>query len=273
MAFVTVLAAVDLRRRPDPAMTSGARLAGLTGAQLHVLHCTQEGAAPRITTEVLEELSPASARLTVEEGEPADLIARHAVHTAADVIVLGPRVERSPLAGLLGSTADKVIRDARVPCLLSNAPLAEEPARILVAMDRSVPARDAFGVSRKLARTLAGRGVKGLAVHLVTISAFAQPGRRGAAPVDLGRYAEKLQTAAPMAKVSHGILSAALPAEGILSCAHSFGPDLLIIGTHGSGVLGRLLMGSVAQAVAREAALPLLLVPPKRRRGRPTEAA
>lgn len=267
MAFHSVLVAADLRRRADPPIESGARLARLTGAQLHVLHCTGGEAETAAAMEMLAEAAPANAGLAVRVGDPHSQIARHAVECGAEVLVLGPRVERSPVDGLLGTTADRVIRASSIPCLLCNDTLPTDPARVLVALDRSVPARNAFRVTSRLLPKLARLDTEGVKVHLVTISAFAQPGRRWAQLVDLPAYAKQLHAVAPAATVTHGVLSAAFPAEGILSCAESFAPDLLIMGTHGSGVLGRLLMGSVAQAVAREAAVPLLLVPPKPRAG------
>jgi hypothetical protein len=56
-----------------------------------------------------------------------------------------------------------------------------------------------------------------------------RPGHRGAGLVNLGVYAERMQAAAPAATVSHSILSAALPGEGIIACVGSFGPDLLMM--------------------------------------------
>ena len=50
--------------------------------------------------------------------------------------------------------------------------------------------------------------------------------------------------------------------EGILRMAHDEGVDLIVMGSHGRSWLGRLLMGSVAEAVMRQATCPLLVVKP-----------
>jgi nucleotide-binding universal stress UspA family protein len=49
------------------------------------------------------------------------------------------------------------------------------------------------------------------------------------------------------------------PASEILRTADEFGADLIVMGTHGRSGLGRLLMGSVAEAVLREAPSPVLI--------------
>jgi nucleotide-binding universal stress UspA family protein len=47
------------------------------------------------------------------------------------------------------------------------------------------------------------------------------------------------------------------------------GDRMLVVGRHGHGVLGRLLIGSTAEAVAHESATPVVVVPPKWRPGDP----
>jgi nucleotide-binding universal stress UspA family protein len=43
------------------------------------------------------------------------------------------------------------------------------------------------------------------------------------------------------------------PAYGLLSAADEIGPDLIVVGSHGRSVLGRLILGSVSQKVLAEA--------------------
>jgi nucleotide-binding universal stress UspA family protein len=50
------------------------------------------------------------------------------------------------------------------------------------------------------------------------------------------------------------------PGDEIVSAAKSFGADLIVIGSHGRSGLGRVLMGSVAEAVMRHAPCPVLVV-------------
>ncbi len=51
-----------------------------------------------------------------------------------------------------------------------------------------------------------------------------------------------------------------VPTEAIISHAHEWFADLIIMGSHGRTGLARLMMGSVAEAVFRSVAIPVLLV-------------
>lgn len=55
------------------------------------------------------------------------------------------------------------------------------------------------------------------------------------------------------------------PARQILAQAKSLAPDLIVIGTHGHGGFQHLVLGSVAEKVLRQAACPVLTVPPRSR--------
>ncbi|MBI3634830.1 MAG: universal stress protein [Candidatus Rokubacteria bacterium] len=50
------------------------------------------------------------------------------------------------------------------------------------------------------------------------------------------------------------------PAEEIVAAAHAEGADLIAMSTHGRSGLGRLLFGSVAESVLREADVPVFLM-------------
>lgn len=51
-----------------------------------------------------------------------------------------------------------------------------------------------------------------------------------------------------------------VPTDAIIGHAHEWFADLIIMGSHGRTGLMRLMMGSVAEAVFRSAAIPVLLV-------------
>jgi nucleotide-binding universal stress UspA family protein len=83
------------------------------------------------------------------------------------------------------------------------------------------------------------------------------------------RLAE-LQALAPAAAAQHGlqvvaeVVSAHDVARAILQAAARVGADVICMSTHGVTGLAGTLMGSEAQAVLRNARLPVLLVPPPR---------
>ena len=51
--------------------------------------------------------------------------------------------------------------------------------------------------------------------------------------------------------------------HGIIQQAELWGAELIVIGTHGRTGINHLLMGSVAESVARKATCPVLIVPNK----------
>jgi nucleotide-binding universal stress UspA family protein len=67
--------------------------------------------------------------------------------------------------------------------------------------------------------------------------------------------AEKKKGLMADVKVVNGV-----PTEAIISHAHDWFADLIIMGSHGRTGLMRLMMGSVAEAVFRSVAIPVLLV-------------
>jgi nucleotide-binding universal stress UspA family protein len=56
------------------------------------------------------------------------------------------------------------------------------------------------------------------------------------------------------------VLAAASAARAIVDDAKDQGIDLIVIGTHGRGVVSRMLLGSVAERVVRTAPCPVLTV-------------
>jgi nucleotide-binding universal stress UspA family protein len=55
------------------------------------------------------------------------------------------------------------------------------------------------------------------------------------------------------------------PAEEICAAAVSLGADLVVVGTHGRGAIGRALLGSVALDVLRTSTVPVLSVREQRK--------
>lgn len=52
------------------------------------------------------------------------------------------------------------------------------------------------------------------------------------------------------------------PGEAIVAAAEAERADLIVVGTHGRGAVGRLLIGSVSDYVVRHAHVPVLVVRP-----------
>ena len=77
----------------------------------------------------------------------------------------------------------------------------------------------------------------------------------------LRRTLLEVMPADPTIQCEHRLLLGSAP-EGILNVAKDERVDLMVMGSHGRGWLGRLLMGSVAEQVVRCATCPVLVVKP-----------
>jgi nucleotide-binding universal stress UspA family protein len=132
--------------------------------------------------------------------------------------------------------------------------------KILFPTDFSEHSRAAFEVACALARDYRAEL---LVVHVHRPpQVFAPDGIALAVPeepLDLRARLAQVRPADSQVKVEYH-LAEGDPATEILSIAQSRGSDLIVMGTHGSTGLSRLLMGSVAESVLRKAPCPVLTV-------------
>jgi nucleotide-binding universal stress UspA family protein len=141
--------------------------------------------------------------------------------------------------------------------------------RICCPIDFSPASREALEIAADLAR----RYGAGLTILHATSVHWPGPEILVEPPADTGGMGDAGALAAWVAEaelrqggpVSSVLLSAPI-AEAILSFARDFGTDLIVMSSHGRGGLGRLFQGSVAEAVARGAPCPVMIV---RRKGEP----
>ena len=86
-------------------------------------------------------------------------------------------------------------------------------------------------------------------------------GRPGGLEDDLSAKLHELKPHDPGIKVEYRA-EEGNPTDEILAVAGREGIDLIVMGTHGRSGIGRALMGSVAEAVSRQAMLPVVTVRP-----------
>lgn len=175
----TVVAAVDF----EPASARAAAVAGFVAAAasaaLRVVHAERFEAPPYFTPEQIarleDERQEASAELAVEltrvvraatawpaevvidDGPPVEVILHHA--HGADLLVLGTHGRRGPSRWWLGSVAERVVRAAEVPVLVTRADdtaLGELFARVALVGDGVAPDERARASVGALAATMQG---------------------------------------------------------------------------------------------------------------------
>lgn len=292
----SVLVGTDLSPASDTVVRAAAELAAISGAQLHLVHATELPLTPYTEQGIelygfREQLAACRSALDeqavrvvptgVEVGSrEALLYAAHrailerAAEVEADLIVIGPHRQHRAADFLLGSTAESVVRGARVPCLVVRAPLALPLREVVVPLDLSELARGALDEALTwAARLAAGDPLQGLpatdvrVIHVIP-KAFQTPDF----PFDRAVVGPELhrEVAAALERVPGGstlevreeLIWGDDAAEEITRFAAAENADLLVIGTRGFGAVKRILLGSTSAGVVRRATCNVLLVPP-----------
>jgi nucleotide-binding universal stress UspA family protein len=83
--------------------------------------------------------------------------------------------------------------------------------------------------------------------------------RRAAAKLDELLATVRAQVPKATSKMLEGS-----PLQVLLDHVKQSGADLLVVGSHGHGVISSLLLGSVAEGMVRRASVPTLIVPAAR---------
>jgi nucleotide-binding universal stress UspA family protein len=132
---------------------------------------------------------------------------------------------------------------------------------ILHPTDFSDSSRPAFDLACALARDYRAELV--VAHAIAPTHVFAPDGIVSGSPTEdrLEVHAQlgRLRPTDPSVSVDYRAIDGE-PTDALLKLAREIGADLIVMGTHGSGGLMRLLMGSVAESIMRKAPCPVLTV-------------
>jgi len=215
--------------------------------------------ATQCTSPVEDELIRGrSLRTTFGEAAAiAGALARSAQGRGVDLIVMTTHGRGGASRVWLGSVADALLRQTRVPLLLvrpSRDPGRGLFRRILVALDGSPRAEAVLPGALALAARPAGR---------VTLLRVVPPraGLATSAAEDLDRIAAALVDAG--VAVTPRIVEDDHPAHAILRTGEELDADLLALATHGRGGVSRMVLGSVTDKVVRGTDRPVLVVRPE----------
>jgi nucleotide-binding universal stress UspA family protein len=201
-------------------------------------------------------------------GIPSEEIKKAAQDTGADLLVVGTAGRTGLEAILLGSTAERVIKDAPCPVLGVRASpgTGRTPSihHVMAPLDFSAPSLDAVEYAIQVANDF---GAKLTLIHVLEGIHY----RPGLELRSVEAYWEKwahwrqqLDRLAGLVS-SFGLstetmLCGDVPADSIVESATQQGCDLIVMGTHGRRGWARLRLGSVAEAVLRQAPCPVLTV-------------
>ena len=145
-----------------------------------------------------------------------------------------------------------------------NAAIGGQPRKILLATDlaaTSSPATDeAFAMARRL-------GAELLIVSVIDPTALRLPSGRFRTRIDQVRdEREAVLRGLVQRGQREGLRVTSLvwegdPAESIIEAAGAEGAEVIVLGSHARGRIGRLLRGSVSHRVVRDAGVPVVVVP------------
>jgi nucleotide-binding universal stress UspA family protein len=283
----TIVTGVANLGEPDPCLAAAVALARRLGGELHAVHAYRvpeflatfpvyepvyQDLTGNYASElgvrlegVLHEVAPGlPVHAHVVAGGAGFAVAEVAEEVDADLVVVGHSRGGALSRAILGTTAERVLREATRPVLLLREPLPASGGRVLVATDLSDEAAAVYEAGLDLAMALSGDG--GLTVEALLVVAF------GVVPPPLpndsllrageeelrsflGRRRPREVAVEPKVRLGS-------TAESILAEARDWKADLLVVGTHGRSRIARYFIGSVAEAVLRGADRNVLVLPP-----------
>jgi nucleotide-binding universal stress UspA family protein len=235
---------------------------------------TERQARVHAAHEAIDEacaLFGASVEGRLAEGDPREAIVAAATEWAADLIVLGARGLGAVKEFLLGSVSLGVARHAPCPVLVCKG--SPRSARtVTIAHDGSPGAREALrfvgGLPLPSSTRLRLIGVAEPVRFPPPVPEILGGALRGtAAEMEHERRAALERTLAPEAAALRArvatvnlTVTVGLPAPEILRYADITDTDLIVLGARGLGIMKRLVLGSVSEAVLRHAGCPVLIV-------------
>jgi nucleotide-binding universal stress UspA family protein len=293
-----LLCATDLSAASAPAWEEAKRLARLFGAEVLLTHVVPppppvmfpaEGYFPpdlyaeltqRAQRDAEKELdrllgsvtgSGVTVRVRLENGSPAQRILEVVAKEAADILVVGTHGRTGLERALLGSVADRLVRQAPCPVLtVKSGPGTRTRGgirRICYATDFSPTARAAWPWVVAIARAASAE------VDLAHVT-FSPVADRHLSAEALGRMAHLLheqghieaerfleRSTLPRERITVH-LAQGEPGEQIVRRAQEHADDLIVMGTHGWSGIVRWMLGSVAHHVIQAAPCPVLTIAP-----------
>lgn len=280
--FGSIVVGTDLSEGSDALIRAAGQVAAGSAAPLHVVHALdllpgaggsggtydeQVRHAERLLDERIRHgVPPGVAVHRHVQGSPPDgLITGWAERVNAGLIVVGPHVRRAGPARLLGSTAERVLGDAKAPCLVVRAPMVVPASHVVAAVDPAHTVGPVLDAAIRWALLLGGAGGPGGAPRVSALYVTGDrhgdppPALEDALRLALARRGAADRVAARIALRGTDVV------ESILLFAEAEASDLLVLSTRNRGVVGRALLGSVSAEVTRRAPCNVLLVPPQRK--------
>ena len=209
----------------------------------------------------LDRLGDKSWPVEVRSGDPATTIAALAKESRTRIVLVGLG-GHGPAARFFGNeTALRLMRVSQVPVLAVDSKLRDLPRRVMVAMDFSESSIEAA----RLALEIAAPNATVTLVHVV-------PWDRKEYIPEYWFREHEAHIGAQLTRVTgwldqgskrriHQKVLYGKPGPSLLACAEELDADLIVAGTHGRGILGRMIGGETVAKLVRGARRSLLVLP------------
>lgn len=211
--------------------------------------------------------------VVVRDGSAGTQILEEARDGGADLLVMGTHGRGGFERLVLGSVTEKVLRKAPCPVLTVSLPAGErvpheppELRRLLCATDLSPASAEALRSALSLAQLA---GARLILLHVLDWPQHEVPGHRYFDVPEYRRHLEQeaarqLQAAVPPEVrercAVQDVVAVGTPWREILRVAAEEEIEMVVMGVHGRNALDRLLFGSTAHHVVRQAPCPVLTV-------------
>lgn len=209
-----------------------------------------------------------SCQTSCEEGRPWETILRTAVSVNADLIVVGDPVGAIGLPErLLGSTAERVVRQAPCSVLVACGRLREDyaGARIAVGVDFSAHGLEAVRWARDVAGAIDGQvALLHVVPHPVTESMMPSEWPsvlKGLASTARSRLEQLIQSEGLNPNTTVRVLDGPI-GKMLCNATADANAVVLLVGCRGQGRLRGMMLGSASQYCLRYSPVPVLVVRP-----------
>lgn len=279
-----IMLATDFSERSDRAFRRAVILARQHGAALDIVHVVDDDRPRRIVDHEMADarllLAELARSLTDLDGlacstqvvldDPFAGIASAAAKAAPELLVIGPHRRQILRDAFVGTTAERTIRAVQCPVLMVNGPPVGPWRHLLLATDMSDHAAAALKRLAELglaggARASVLNVFEAPALRLAMSDSMSEEGQQAYLD-DLHREAGQ-ELGAFLAQAGFGEAERILRqnqtsvANEILRTEEEIKADLIVVSTQGRGAVARMVLGSVAQRVLKDAQADVLAIP------------
>lgn len=204
--------------------------------------------------------------LESEVGRPQQLLESYAARAGASLLVLGGKHHSRVARWLTGSTAHHVLRKLEVPVFIVR-PDTEHVKRVLCAVDLSTAAPRTVAHAEELAR--ATRAELRM-LHVVSPVPVTAPLPMPFDTDYLRDQAERRLESEVWPSITiegvEKVVQVGPIVDTICQEARRWPADVIVVGSHGKGLVDRMLLGSATEQLLNELPASLLVVPTGNRR-------